>query len=92
VVADSLHAPDGADPLVLAQANAVADALRRHGREARVGAVACSTSIVHGQARTDLARHGALAVEMESVWLARTSSTTLSSSCGPWATPNATGS
>ena len=72
VVADSLHAPDGADPLVLAQADAVADALRRHGRSVRVGAVACSTSIVHGQGRADLARHGALAVEMESVWLART--------------------
>jgi 4-hydroxy-3-methylbut-2-enyl diphosphate reductase len=36
-----------------------------------VGAVACSTSIVHGDARSALAAGGALAVEMESVWLAR---------------------
>ncbi|HXQ43444.1 MAG TPA: hypothetical protein VN816_02305 [Acidimicrobiales bacterium] len=71
VVADALHAPDGADPIVLPQADAVAAALRGHGRDVRVGAVACSTSIVHGAARSALARGGALAVEMESVWLAR---------------------
>jgi 4-hydroxy-3-methylbut-2-enyl diphosphate reductase len=71
VVADALHAPDGADPIVLPQADAVAAALRNHGRDVRVGAVACSTAIVHGAARSALARGGALAVEMESVWLAR---------------------
>jgi 4-hydroxy-3-methylbut-2-enyl diphosphate reductase len=71
VVADALHAPDGADPILLPQAAAVAAALRSHGRDVRVGAVACSTSIVHGAARADLARGGALAVEMEWVWLAR---------------------
>jgi len=71
VVADALHAPDGAEPIVLPQAGAVADVLRHHGRDVRVGAVACSTSIVHGPARTALAQTGALAVEMESVWLAR---------------------
>jgi 4-hydroxy-3-methylbut-2-en-1-yl diphosphate reductase len=71
VVADALHPPDGDDPILLPQAGAVAAALRHHGRDVRVGAVACSTSIVHGAARTALARGGALAVEMESVWLAR---------------------
>jgi 4-hydroxy-3-methylbut-2-en-1-yl diphosphate reductase len=71
VVADALNPPDGADPIPLPQAAAVAVALRSHGRDVRVGAVACSTSIVHGEARADLARGGALAVEMESVWLAR---------------------
>jgi len=71
VVANALHPPDGADPIALPQADAVAAALRRHGRDVRVGAVACSTSIVHGAARAALARGGALAVEMESVWLAR---------------------
>jgi nucleoside phosphorylase len=70
-VADTLQAPDGADPIELPQAAAVAAALRAHGRDVRVGAVACSTAIVHGTARTELARGGALAVEMESVWLAR---------------------
>jgi 4-hydroxy-3-methylbut-2-enyl diphosphate reductase len=71
VVADALHAPDGADPLPLPHAPAVAAHLRSSGRDVRIGAVACSTSIVHGAARADLARGGALAVEMESVWLAR---------------------
>ncbi len=71
VVANVLQAPDDGDPIALPQADAVADAIRRHGRGVRVGAVACSTSIVHGAARTALARRGALAVEMESVWLAR---------------------
>ena len=71
VVADSLLPPDGAEPIALAHAQAMAVALRSIGRHVVVGAVACSTSIVHGAARTDLARSGALAVEMESVWLAR---------------------
>jgi 4-hydroxy-3-methylbut-2-enyl diphosphate reductase len=71
VVADALLAPDGADPIMLPQAAAVAEVLRAHGRDVRVGAVACSTSIVHGAARAELAAGGALAVEMESVWLAR---------------------
>jgi nucleoside phosphorylase len=71
VVADALHGPDGTDPIPLPHAGSVAEALRRHGRPVRVGPVACSTSIVHGEARRDLARGGALAVEMESVWLAR---------------------
>jgi 4-hydroxy-3-methylbut-2-enyl diphosphate reductase len=71
VVADALHPPDGTDPIALPHAAAVAAALQAHGRHVRVGAVACSTSIVHGAARAELARGGALAVEMESVWLAR---------------------
>jgi nucleoside phosphorylase len=71
VVADALQAPDGAEPLVLPQAAAVAAALRDHGRPVRIGPVACSTSIVHGAARGQLAGGGALVVEMESVWLAR---------------------
>jgi len=71
VVADALLAPDDSGPVALPQADALAAALRTHGRDVRVGAVACSTSIVHGAARTALARGGALAVEMESVWLAR---------------------
>jgi 4-hydroxy-3-methylbut-2-enyl diphosphate reductase len=71
VVADALHAPDGSPPVTLPHAAAVADELRHDGRGVLVGAVACSTSIVHGPARTALARGGALAVEMESLWLAR---------------------
>jgi 4-hydroxy-3-methylbut-2-enyl diphosphate reductase len=71
VVAEELYAPDRAEALALPHAAGVAEALRAHGRDVRVGAVACSTSIVHGAARTALATGGALAVEMESVWLAR---------------------
>jgi 4-hydroxy-3-methylbut-2-enyl diphosphate reductase len=71
VVADELHPPDGAPPIALPGAEEVAAELDRDGRDVVVGPVACSTSIVHGTARADLARHGALAVEMESVWLAR---------------------
>jgi 4-hydroxy-3-methylbut-2-enyl diphosphate reductase len=71
VVADALCPPDGAEPMALPQAEAVAAALRRQGRDVRIGAVACSTTIVHGAARASLAAGGALAVEMESVWLAR---------------------
>jgi 4-hydroxy-3-methylbut-2-enyl diphosphate reductase len=71
VVADSLHPPDGSGPVALPHADSVAEALRSHGRPVRVGAVACSTSIVHGAARAALAAGGALAVEMESIWLAR---------------------
>jgi 4-hydroxy-3-methylbut-2-enyl diphosphate reductase len=71
VVADALHGPDGDDPIPLAHAEAVAAELRGIGRHVRVGALACSTAIVHGAARADLAQGGALAVEMESVWLAR---------------------
>jgi len=71
VVANALHPPDGADPIPLPHADTMAAALRSHGRHVRVGPVACSTSIVHGAARSALAEEGALAVEMESVWLAR---------------------
>jgi 4-hydroxy-3-methylbut-2-enyl diphosphate reductase len=71
VVANALYGPDGSAPIELPHAEGVASALRHHGRHVLVGAVACSTSIVHGAARTALAEGGALAVEMESVWLAR---------------------
>ena len=71
VVAEELYAPDDSEPIALPQAAGAAEALRAHGRDVRLGAVACSTSIVHGAARASLADGGALAVEMESVWLAR---------------------
>lgn len=71
VVATSLQGPDGAPPVELSEADAVARQLRHIGRDVVLGPVACSTSIVHGAARRALAASGALAVEMESVWLAR---------------------
>jgi 4-hydroxy-3-methylbut-2-enyl diphosphate reductase len=71
VVATALDAPDGSPPIALPEAEAVAAHLRSLGRSVRLGTVACSTSIVHGAARSALAATGALAVEMESVWLSR---------------------
>jgi 4-hydroxy-3-methylbut-2-enyl diphosphate reductase len=71
VVATALEAPDGSPPVALPEAEAVAAHLQSLGRPVRLGAVACSTSIVHGAARRALAATGALAVEMESVWLSR---------------------
>ncbi len=93
VVADALHAPDGADPIVLPQADAVAAALRGHGRDVRVGAVACSTSIVHGAARDRSgARRRAWPWRWNRSGWPGSSSITRWSSYGPSATPSATAS
>ncbi len=68
VVADRLDGPDGSIPV--AGAALVAAELRRHGVRARVGPIACSDHVVSGPERDELAESGALAVEMESRWLA----------------------
>ena len=68
VLANELRGPDGAtqcpDPAILA------GVLRRGGLRVHVGAVASSRRPVVGDARRALARSGALAVDMESAWLA----------------------
>ena len=72
VVATTVRDPDGNDvELSAADARQVAEELRRDGRRVRVGPIASSTSIVHGERRAALARTGALAVDMESAWVAR---------------------
>ena len=53
-----------ADPAILA------GILRRGGLRVRVGPIHCSPRIVHGAARRALAEDGALAVDMESAWIA----------------------
>jgi 4-hydroxy-3-methylbut-2-enyl diphosphate reductase len=72
VVATSVRGPDG-DELALSvdDATAVAEALRRAGRSVHLGPIVSSKTLVHGERRSELARSGALAVDMESAWVAR---------------------
>jgi 4-hydroxy-3-methylbut-2-enyl diphosphate reductase len=72
VVATSVRGPDG-DELALsaADADAVATALRGAGRRVHLGPIVSSKTLVHGERRAELARTGALAVDMESAWVAR---------------------
>jgi 4-hydroxy-3-methylbut-2-enyl diphosphate reductase len=69
VLASELRDPSGgavetADPAILA------GVLRRGGLRVHVGPIASSARIVRGERRRELSRTGALAVDMESAWLA----------------------
>ena len=69
VLASELRDPAGntvpcADPAILA------GVLRRGGMRVHVGPIASAERVVRGGRRRDLARTGALAVDMESAWLA----------------------
>ncbi|HUY21402.1 MAG TPA: hypothetical protein VMV22_03580 [Acidimicrobiales bacterium] len=71
VVATSVRGPDGDEtPLPAGDAAAVAGALRAGGRSVHLGPVVSSRTLVHGERRAELARSGALAVDMESAWVA----------------------
>jgi 4-hydroxy-3-methylbut-2-enyl diphosphate reductase len=72
VVATSVRGPDG-DELDLSptDAAAVATALRAAGRSVHLGPIVSSKTLVHGERRAELGRTGALAVDMESAWVAR---------------------
>ncbi len=72
VVATSVRGPDG-EELALSESDAAAVAaeLRRAGRRVHLGPIVSSKTLVHGERRTELARSGALAVDMESAWVAR---------------------
>ena len=69
VLASELRGPDGTlrcpDPSILA------GLLRRNGLTVHVGPLVSSSRLVVGHRRGQLQRTGALAVDMESVWLAR---------------------
>jgi len=72
VVATSVRGPDGDELLLSASdASAVAAELRRAGRSVHLGPIVSSKTLVHGERRAELARTGALAVDMESAWVAR---------------------
>ncbi|NMH97586.1 4-hydroxy-3-methylbut-2-enyl diphosphate reductase [Pseudonocardia acidicola] len=69
VVADEVRR-DGADPVPVPTAAPLAAALRRLGLRVHVGPVDSSPVVVDGARRAVLAAAGALAVDMESAWLA----------------------
>ena len=71
VVATSVRGPDGDErTLGAADGAAVAAQLRGTGREVHLGPVVSSPTLVHGERRAELARSGALAVDMETAWVA----------------------
>jgi 4-hydroxy-3-methylbut-2-enyl diphosphate reductase len=70
VVADELYAPDGAR-ISCPGADALAQALVANGMSARRGAVVSARRPALGQKRERLRERGAIAVDMESVWLAQ---------------------
>jgi 4-hydroxy-3-methylbut-2-enyl diphosphate reductase len=69
VVADVVLGPDG-ERIACTGAQALADALERRGLNVRCGTIASVTRIAIGDARVKLRERGAIAVDMESVWLA----------------------
>jgi 4-hydroxy-3-methylbut-2-enyl diphosphate reductase len=72
VVATTVQDPDGAVyELSRVDASDIAAELRRDGLTVHLGPIVSSTTIVHGERRTALAQSGALAVDMESAWVAR---------------------
>ncbi len=69
VVADEVRGPDG-ERVACAGGESLTAALERRGLTVRRGVVASATRIAIGQARVALRESGAIAVDMESVWLA----------------------
>jgi 4-hydroxy-3-methylbut-2-enyl diphosphate reductase len=72
VVASEVRGPDA--PIPVPSAPLLAGALRRLGLRVHVGPIVSSPHVVDGTARTTLAGTGALAVDMESAWLAAAAS------------------
>jgi 4-hydroxy-3-methylbut-2-en-1-yl diphosphate reductase len=69
VVGDVVSGPDG-ERVACAGAEALADALERRGLTVRRGQIASVARLAMGDARVRLREGGAIAVDMESVWLA----------------------
>jgi 4-hydroxy-3-methylbut-2-enyl diphosphate reductase len=69
VLASELRDPAG-EPVQTADPTILAGVLRRGGLRVHVGPIASSERIVRGERRRELSRTGALAVDMESAWLA----------------------
>ncbi|HTU31057.1 MAG TPA: 4-hydroxy-3-methylbut-2-enyl diphosphate reductase [Solirubrobacteraceae bacterium] len=69
VLASELRDPAG-DTVATADPSILAGALRRGGLRVSVGPIASSERLVRGERRRELSRTGALAVDMESAWLA----------------------
>lgn len=69
VVAESVQGPEG-ELVQCAGGEALAEALRRGGIRVRRGVVASVPRLAMGETRTRLREAGAIAVDMESIWLA----------------------
>jgi nucleoside phosphorylase len=69
VVADAVQGPEG-EVVRCAGAEQLAAVLRRGGMRVRLGTVASVSRLAMGETRTRLREGGAIAVDMESVWLA----------------------
>ena len=69
VVADEIHGPDGTRSKC-ADAFALGGVLESHGLEVRCGTVSSVTRPAMGETRVRLREEGAVAVDMESAWLA----------------------
>ncbi len=69
VVADAVQGPDGV-AVACAGGQTLAEALERRGLRVRRGTVASVARLAMGDARVRLRERGAIAVDMESVWLA----------------------
>jgi 4-hydroxy-3-methylbut-2-en-1-yl diphosphate reductase len=69
VLGSELRDPSG-EPVQTADPSILAGVLRRGGMRVHVGPIASSEKIVRGERRRQLQRTGALAVDMESAWLA----------------------
>jgi 4-hydroxy-3-methylbut-2-en-1-yl diphosphate reductase len=69
VVADTVQHPEGAT-VACAGTEQLADLLARRGLRVRRGTVASAERLATGDMRTRLRETGAIAVDMESVWLA----------------------
>jgi 4-hydroxy-3-methylbut-2-enyl diphosphate reductase len=74
IVADEVFSapdePDGGERVACEGAGRIARALTARGIEARSGPIVCVSRLALGERRSQLRAAGAIAVDMESVWLA----------------------
>jgi 4-hydroxy-3-methylbut-2-enyl diphosphate reductase len=74
IVAEQVHAAadesDAPDAVVCAMAPEMEAEMIQAGLDARTGTIACVSKIALGERRAQLHAEGAIAVDMESVWLA----------------------
>jgi 4-hydroxy-3-methylbut-2-enyl diphosphate reductase len=70
VVADTVQGPEGMAAVACAGAQSLAETLERCGLRVRRGTVASVARLAMGETRARLRESGAIAVDMESAWLA----------------------
>ncbi|HKH78724.1 MAG TPA: hypothetical protein VJ996_01805 [Solirubrobacteraceae bacterium] len=67
---DEGHHSEASEPVVCADVDGLAAALRDRGMTVRSGEIVCVSKIALGERRAQLLAGGAIAVDMESAWLA----------------------